>query len=95
MRRKKQYFYPAVFTYEDDNEVAVVFPDLNAATSGINDDDALRSARECLSCVLSGLEEEKEPIPDPTPIGSVKKKKNERVVLVNTYMLSNCSTDAT
>ena len=53
MKKIERYFYPAVLTYEPDQERAVVFPDLDCATSGINDDDALLSARELLGCVLN------------------------------------------
>ena len=52
IKKTDRYFYPAVFTYEPDQEIAVVFPDLDCATSGVNDDDALLSARELLGCVL-------------------------------------------
>ena len=62
MGKVERYFYPAVFTYEKDQEIAVVFPDLDAATSGENDDDALLSARELLGCVMFGLEEDGEPL---------------------------------
>lgn len=62
MKKPERYFYPAVFTYEAGQEIAVVFPDLNAATSGTNDDDAFMSARELLGCVLYGLEEDGEEI---------------------------------
>lgn len=39
-KKVERYFYPAVFTYEEGQEIAVTFPDLDAATSGENDDDA-------------------------------------------------------
>ena len=71
-----RYFYPAVFIYEDGQEIAVDFPDLGVATSGTSEDDALLSARELLGCVMCGLEEDGEP------------KENERVVLVDAYMPS-------
>ena len=48
MKKTERYFYPAVFTYGHGQEIAVDFPDLKCATSGINDDDALLSARELL-----------------------------------------------
>lgn len=38
------YFYPAVFSYAPGEDVAVVFPDLDVATSGKDDNDALMSA---------------------------------------------------
>ena len=55
MNQKKpdRYVYPAVFTYYGPGkEIAVVFPDLNCATSGEDDEDALFSAREPWVAVL-------------------------------------------
>ena len=89
MKKIERYFYPAVFTYEPGQEIAVVFPDLKCATSGINDDDALLSARELLGCVLYGLEEDGEDIPSPTPLAEVNTQPNERSVLVDVYMPSD------
>lgn len=83
-----RYFYPAVFTYEPDQEISVVFPDLDVATSGVNDDDALMSARELLGCVMFGLEEDGEEIPKPTPLHEVKTRENECAVLIDAYMPS-------
>lgn len=88
MKKVERYFYPAIFTYEPGQEIAVVFPDLDCATSGVNDDDALLSARELLGCVLNGLEEDGEEIPAPTPLANVKTEKNERAVLIDVYMPS-------
>ena len=50
MKKQERYFYPAIFTYEDGQEIAVTFPDLDVATSGEDEDDALTSARELLGC---------------------------------------------
>ena len=88
MKKVERYFYPAIFTYEPDQEIAVVFPDLNCATSGVNEDDALLSARELLGCVLCGMEEDNEEIPAPTPLSEVKTENNERAVLIDVYMPS-------
>lgn len=88
MKPVERYFYPAVFTYEPGQEIAVVFPDLDAATSGIDDRDALLSARELLGVVLCGLEEDKEEIPVPTPLSQVALEENERAVLIDVYMPS-------
>ncbi len=86
MKKVERYFYPAVFTYEPDQEIAVVFPDLDCATSGVNEDDALLSARELLGIVLNGMEEDGEAIPSPTPLNEVKVEENERAVLVDVFM---------
>ena len=67
MKQVERYFYPAVFSYAPDQEIAVTFPDLDVATSGTDDTDALLSARELLGCVLCGLEEAGE---DMGPLGT-------------------------
>lgn len=87
-KKVERYFYPAVFTYEEGQEIAVVFPDLDVATSGENEDEALLSARELLGCVLFGLEEDGEDIPAPTALSDVSLEPNERAVLVDVYMPS-------
>lgn len=84
----ERYIYPAIFTYEEGQEIAVVFPDLDCATSGIDDNDALISARELLGCILYGLEEDGEKIPTPTPLIQVQTEPNERTVLIDVYMPS-------
>lgn len=86
MKKPERYFYPAVFTYEDGQEIAVTFPDLDVATSGTDEEDALLSARELLGCVLFGREEDGDPIPAPSPLQSVHLDENERAVLVDVYM---------
>ena len=88
MKKTERYFYPAIFTYEPGQEIAIVFPDLNCATSGINDNDALLSARELLGCVLNGLEEDGEEIPSPTPLPEISIQQNQRAILVDVYMPS-------
>ncbi len=87
-KKADRYFYPAVFAYEPDQEISVVFPDLDCATSGETEDDALLSARELLGCVLFGLEEDGEEIPQPTPLCKVNVEDNERAVLIDVYMPS-------
>ena len=72
MKQVERYFYPAVFSYAPDQEIAVTFPDLDVATSGTDDTDALLSARELLGCVLCGLEEDGEDMARPPPSGRCK-----------------------
>ena len=88
MKMTERYCFPAVFSYEEGQEISVFFPDLDMATSGVNDDDALLSARELLGCVLYGLEEDEEEIPVPTPLADVRVGDNERSVLIDVYMPS-------
>ena len=88
MKKVDRYVYPAVFGYDDSEEISVVFPDLDVATSGDSDSDALASARELLGLTMAGLEEDGEPIPAPTPLKEVALNADERAVLVDVYMPS-------
>ncbi len=88
MKKLKHYTYPAIFTYEEGQEIAVDFLDLKCATCGIDDNDALLSAKELLVCVLNGLAVDGEEIPAPTPLSCIPLKSNERVVLVDVYIPS-------
>ena len=88
MKKPERYFYPAIFTYEDGKEISVLFPDLDVATSGENETDALLSARELLGCALYGLEEDKEPIPEPSALNTVQVANNQRAILIDVYMPS-------
>ena len=88
MKKPDRYFYPAIFVCEPGQEIAVLFPDLDCATSGVDEADALLSARELLGCVLFGLEEDGEAIPSPTPLADIHPKDNERVALVDVHMPS-------
>ena len=98
-RKKSDYYiYPAVFTnYGPGKEISVVFPDLDCATSGVDEKDALYSAQECLGLVLAGLEEDGEEIPTPASISDIKTKENQYTSLIDVYMptirASNESTD--
>ncbi len=82
------YVYPATFTYEEGQEIAVVFPDHGCATSGVDDADALKSARELLGITLNGMEEDGEDIPAATSLEQIPAGNNERAVLVDVYMPS-------
>ena len=88
MKKNDRYCYPAIFSYEPGQEISVVFPDLDVATSGTNDEDALLSARELLGCALFGLEEDGDSIPAPTPLEKVQTQENERAVLIDVFMPS-------
>ncbi len=88
MKKTERYIFPAVFTYEANQEIAVVFPDLDVATSGTDENDALLSARELLGCALYGMEEDNQEIPMPTPLSEVAVAENERAILVDVYMPS-------
>jgi len=86
MKTKDTYYYPAILKYEKGKEISIVFPDLDVATSGEDDIDALNSARECLGITLWGLEEDGEKFPEPTPLSNINTKENEKVILIDVFM---------
>ena len=87
-KKVERYIYPAVFTYEDGCEISVEFPDLDVATSGENENDALLSARELLGIVMFGMEEDNDPIPEPTHLSDIILDANQKSVLIDVYMPS-------
>lgn len=88
MKKDDRYFYPAVFTYEPDCEIAVTFPDLGMATSGVDERDALMSARELLGITIFGMEQDGDELPVPSHVNDVEVEDNERAILVDVFMPS-------
>lgn len=90
MKLKKlpdKYVYPAIFTdYGPGKEIAVEFPDLGVATSGVDDADALQSARELLGITMLGIEEDKAKAPSPSRLSSLKLEEGETSSLIDIYM---------
>ena len=85
--KKDRYYYPAVFGYDpSEEEISVVFPDLGCATSGTDDADALSSARELLGCVLFGMEEDGEEVPQPSKLSDIETDETEKTVLIDVFM---------
>lgn len=64
----------------------MVFPDLSVATSGIDRQDALASARELLECVMLGFEEDGEPVPPATSLDELRIGEGEEIELVKVCM---------
>lgn len=87
MKKQDKYLYPAVFTYEEGYEIAVTFPDLpGCATSGLDEFDALKMAKEALGGHLWCLEKEGDDIPSPTRLCDLELDKNEQAALIDVYM---------
>ncbi len=88
MKKQDNYVFPAVFTYEEGHDIAVVFPDLELATSGKDDSDALAMAKEALGGRLWCMEQDGDTIPSPTRLRDVVLESGERAALVDVYMPS-------
>lgn len=87
MKKKDTYLYPAIFTYEEGEEIAVTFPDLpGCATSGADDKEAYDMARDALGGFMWCLEDDGDDIPKATPLAEVEVEENERAVLVEVFM---------
>lgn len=87
MKKPDTYLFPAVLTFEEGYEIAVTFPDLpGCATSGKDEADALRMAKEALGGHLFCMEENGDAIPSATPLQAVEMEDNERAILVEVYM---------
>ena len=87
MKKKDTYLYPAVFTYEEGEEIAVTFPDLpGCATSGADDKEAYDMARDALGGFMWCLEDDGDDIPKATPLADIEVEGNERAVLVEVFM---------
>ena len=85
--KKDMYVFPAIIGKEkNEKEYSVFFPDLDVATSGVDEVDALESARELLGLVIYGKEQDRELIPKPSKIENLKVGKNEYTILVDVYM---------
>lgn len=88
MKKADRYYYPAIFSYNEGEEISIIFPDFDVATSGIDDVDALESAKELLGITIWGYEEDGDELPTPTQLSRLAAEQNERVVLIEVYMPS-------
>ena len=71
-KMNKLYNYPAIFYKEDDGRYSVIFPDLNhLATYGIDLDDSIRMAIDCLAGYLHSLILDNEEIPAASNIQDI------------------------
>lgn len=86
MKKRDHMVYPAVF-FDDDGCVGVRFPDLPGCnTFGKDACEALYMARDALGGHLLCMDEDGDPIPDPTPFNEVRLEKGETVVLIEVWL---------
>jgi len=83
---KDRYIYPAIFDYADDG-ISVEFPDLpGCLTCGDTDEEALAMSKEAMALHLWGMEDDGDPVPEPTPAGKIILEPKQVVVLIETWM---------
>ena len=80
------YVFPAVFDYHDD-KIAIHFPNLDGCiSSGDTEQDAFDMANEALTLHLWGMEQDRDPIPEPSLIKDLQLDENQRAVLIKVFM---------
>lgn len=84
---KETYKYPAIFNFEENGHIGIVFPDLPGCIScGDTEEEAARMAEEALGCHLLGMEQDGDSIPEPSKIADIPVERGQVVVLVQTWM---------
>ena len=85
-----KYFYPAVFTPEDNGQFSVNFPDLESCyTCGDNLGDALYMAEDILAMTLVSYEDKGNPIPAPSKALSLKAGEFQNFIACDTERFRN------
>lgn len=83
---KNRYDFIALFRYEEKG-VSVEFPDLpGCLPCGETTEEAIDNAREALGLHLWGMEQDGEPIPEPTPVEKMKMEEGQVAVLIDVFM---------
>ena len=84
---KDSYEFVAIFQYEDDGGMSILFPDLPGCYSCADTtEEGLKMAEEAMGLYLVTREQENEEIPKPTPIEKIKCAKNEKAFLISVWM---------
>ncbi len=80
------YRYISIFAYYDGG-ISITFPDLPGCVSHADtDDEAVKNAKEVLMLHMRGMETDNDEITAPSPLKSIKCKKNEMAVLIEVFM---------
>ncbi|KAF6585021.1 type II toxin-antitoxin system HicB family antitoxin [Paenibacillus sp. EKM211P] len=88
MSKKDVYRFWALFDYADEG-ISVRFPDLHGCfTSGDTAEEAHAAARELLEGFMYVLEQDNDPIPDPSPLDVIlaQREETEAACDVQVYM---------
>lgn len=84
--KKDYYVYPAIFSYANDG-ISIEFPDLpGCLPCADTTEEAVSNAKEAMGLHLFGMEEDNDPIPEPTPITKIKIESNQALMLIEVFM---------
>lgn len=85
---KNRYSYVAVFDYNEDG-ISIEFPDLEGCcpcAGKDNTEEALKNAKEALGLHIWGMEQDNEPLPEPTKIDRIPLSDHQIPVLIEVFM---------
>ena len=84
-----KYVYPALFHPEDDGIFFISFPDLDGCfTQGSSIAEGMNMAADALNLMLWHMEEERMPIPEPSPLQKLKVEHGDFLTLIGADTLS-------
>lgn len=84
--RKDTYVFPAILDFADDG-ISIEFPDLpGCLPCAHSQEEALKNAREAIGLHLYGMEDDNDPIPEPTEISNIDLEPNQKAILVDVWM---------
>ena len=88
IKMKKRYTFVAILT-EEENGISIEFPDLpGCCPCAETMEQAMDNAKEALGLHIWGMEQDGEPIPEPTPIGKIKTATGQVAISVDVFMPS-------
>lgn len=80
------YVYPAIFMPGENGGFTALFPDLDVMTCGDNEYGTYLYAKELLGLVMYSLEEDGDPIPQPSLLTELQLEPSEFASYVDVYM---------
>lgn len=84
--KKDTYVFPAILDFAEDG-ISIEFPDLpGCLPCAHSQEEALKNAREAMGLHLFGMEDDNDPIPEPTKISHIRLEPNQKVILVDVWM---------
>ncbi len=87
MQYPDRYCYIATLEYGEEGDLGVYFHDLPGCISGGDTvEDAIQNAKEALALHLYGMEEDGDPIPQPSQLRTLTFAPNEMPYMVDVYM---------
>lgn len=84
-----KYVYPALFHPEDDGIFFISFPDLDGCfTQGSSIAEGMDMAADALNLMLWHMEEERMPIPEPSPLQKLNVEHDDFLTLIGADTLA-------